>query len=126
MVNSNVKSFWFLAMCVLSLCHDLKMVAAENCDEDMRGLEIECLFYMNNSDPKLVDPNQRCCNIIKGVNVPCCCSSILQRKLVFPPGHVVADILDWTKVMHCFNYCGRPFPAGYKCGNFVVPSRPAL
>ncbi|KAK7323410.1 hypothetical protein VNO77_26882 [Canavalia gladiata] len=131
MVGSDVKTYWLLAIlgiCVLSLCHDQKlapMVAAENCDTDMRGLEIECMAFMNKGIPnKPEDPNDRCCKIIKQVNVPCCCNN-LNRKIGFPPGyHTIGDLLNWNKVLHCFNYCGRPFHAGYKCGPFTVPPGP--
>ncbi|RDX79414.1 hypothetical protein CR513_40170, partial [Mucuna pruriens] len=84
MVNSDVKSLWLLAvlgMSVLSLSHDPKMVAAEDCDVHLRGLEIECMYYMNKGNPStLLNPNDRCCKVIKRANVPCVCRN-LSRKL---------------------------------------------
>ncbi|KAK7323445.1 hypothetical protein VNO77_26918 [Canavalia gladiata] len=130
MVSSVVKSFWvlaFLAMCVLSLCHDQNPVpkmAAEDCEVDLRGFEIECMYYMHKGMPyMLLNPNDRCCKVIKEANIPCCCNN-LSRKLVYPPGYTIEDMLDWGKVLHCFNNCGRPLPAEYKCGTFTVPPGP--
>ncbi|XP_027339565.1 uncharacterized protein LOC113853245 [Abrus precatorius] len=117
----------FLSICLLSLCHDQKLlptVAGEDCDVDLRGFEIECMYYMNKGEPStLINPNDRCCKVIKNANIPCCCRN-LGRKLVYPPGYTIADLLNWKKVLHCMNYCGRPLTPASKCGNFIVPRGP--
>lgn len=68
MANFDVKSIWLLsvfAICVLSLCLYHKMVAAEeDCEEEFRGLNIECYYYMHSGDPTLIFPNDRCCKAI--------------------------------------------------------------
>ncbi|KAL5150225.1 hypothetical protein HKD37_13G036900 [Glycine soja] len=129
MTNFNVKSIWWLpilAICVLSLCHDHKMVVAEDCEEELRGLNIECMYYMNKDDPSLLNPNGRCCKAITDAypKLGCVCKN-LSRKVVFPPyAGTYADLISWRRVMHCFSYCWRPLPADYKCNRFTVPNPP--
>ncbi|KAI9115211.1 hypothetical protein K1719_013530 [Acacia pycnantha] len=95
----------------------------EDCERDLLGLQIECLYYMHKGEPPMQDPNDRCCNEIKKANVPCVCTK-LSRHTVFPPNGTVEDLLDWNKVLHCFNFCGRPLKPGFKCGHFTVPPGP--
>ncbi|KAI4333041.1 hypothetical protein L6164_017896 [Bauhinia variegata] len=116
---------WFLGILAISgimqLWHDEQklVVVAENCQEDIWGFNIECMYYFAKSEP-LRDPNDRCCKVIQSANIPCCCRH-LSDKLLFPPGKTYADMIDWPKVLHCMNYCGRPLPSGFKCGNFTGP-----
>ncbi|KAL5137204.1 hypothetical protein HKD37_10G027606 [Glycine soja] len=129
MANFDVKSIWLLsvfAICVLSLCLYHKMVAAEeDCEEEFRGLNIECYYYMHSGDPTLIFPNDRCCKAITHAypKLQCVCN-ILYRKVLYPPGAIIADIINWNKVMYCFSSCWRPLPAGYKCNRFTVPTPP--
>ncbi|XP_020990980.1 uncharacterized protein LOC107473192 isoform X2 [Arachis duranensis] len=89
--------------------------AAEDCETDLRGLEIECLYYMHKGEPStLMNPNKRCCDVIQQANLPCCCAN-LNRKLY---------LLDWRKVLHVLNFCGKPLAVGTKCGSFTVPPGP--
>lgn len=82
--STNLKSIWLLgtfAICVLSLFHHDHKVAAEDCEVDMRGLEIECMYYMNNGEPStMLNPNDRCCKVLTGLNLPCVCGN-LHRKI---------------------------------------------
>ncbi|RYR79675.1 hypothetical protein Ahy_A01g004493 [Arachis hypogaea] len=92
--------------------------AAEDCETDLRGLEIECLYYMHKGEPStLMNPNKRCCDVIQQANLPCCCAN-LNRKLSYPPGFTIEDLLDWGKVLHTLNFCGKPLAVGTKCGMF--------
>ncbi|ESW21169.1 hypothetical protein PHAVU_005G047700 [Phaseolus vulgaris] len=126
MRNSDTKSFWLLVVLVMNVVsvfqHGHKMVAAEDCEEELRGFDIECMYYMNKGDPRILNPNHRCCKVITHAfpKLSCCCNN-LSRKVVFPPGASVADTLSWTRVLHCFSYCDRPLPVGYKCWRFTVP-----
>ena len=48
----------------------------EDCEQDLLGLEIECLIFMHTGDDPIQDPNDRCCNEIKKANVPCVCTKL--------------------------------------------------
>ncbi|MED6219907.1 hypothetical protein PIB30_040187 [Stylosanthes scabra] len=88
--------------------------ASEDCETDLRGLEIECMYYMHKGEPPtLMNPNQRCCDVIQHANLPCCC--------IYPPGYTIEDMLDWGKVLNCLNFCGKPLDVGTNCGSFTVP-----
>nr|XP_012574900.1 uncharacterized protein LOC101512697 [Cicer arietinum] len=120
MLGSNFKSIWLLAMLAMSLCH-YQYVNAEDCENDIQGLNIECMVYMQKIGGQ-INPSDRCCDVIKTANVPCVCKNGLSRKLTFSPyPGTYADLINWKKVMYCFNYCGRPLPRGLKCDRFTVP-----
>ncbi|KAL1370038.1 hypothetical protein AAHE18_01G030800 [Arachis hypogaea] len=98
--------------------------AAEDCEIDLRGLQIECLIYMHIGEPStIINPNKRCCDVIQQANLPCCCAN-LNRKISYPPGSTIEDLLDWRKVLHVLNFCGKPLAVGTKCGSFTVPPGP--
>ncbi|XP_028789889.1 uncharacterized protein LOC114745883 [Neltuma alba] len=92
----------------------------EECQSDLIGLEIECLYYMHKGVPAMQNPNGRCCRAIHEANILCVCSKLTQ-KIIIPPGYTIEDMLDWYKVLNCLNFCGRPLPPGFKCGHFTVP-----
>lgn len=70
------KSMWFLASLAMFV-----LVAAEECEVDFRGLEVECMIFMHSGNPSaIIDPNNRCCNVIKNADLQCCCRN-LDRKL---------------------------------------------
>ncbi|CAL5201536.1 unnamed protein product [Lathyrus oleraceus] len=122
MLGSNMKSIWLLVILVItSLCH-YKNVKGEDCERDILGMNIECMYYMNIGLPEEpIPPNDRCCNVLKTANVPCVCKNGLSRKLPFYPNKTYADAISWKKVMYCFDKCGRPLPHGFHCDRFTVP-----
>ncbi|XP_028789888.1 uncharacterized protein LOC114753231 [Neltuma alba] len=131
MDGSNMKMMKNLKMKLVVLCVVVGVMGiimagvaeGEDCERDLRGLQIECLVFMHKGNAPIQDPNDRCCNEIKLANVPCVCSK-LSRHLVIPPNETIEDLLDWPKVLHCFNFCGKPLAPGFKCGNFTVPPGP--
>jgi len=80
MLSSNFKSIWLLAILALSLCHYQK-VSGEDCEHDINGMNIECMIYMNKGLSSPINPNDRCCNVIRRGNVPCVCKNGLSRKI---------------------------------------------
>lgn len=105
-LGSNLKSIWLLVtiamISVLCLCHH-KVVAAEDCQVDMRGIQIECMYYMNKGDPSLKDPNDRCCNVIGGLNLPCICRNLYQKLcMLLLPQHPLFIIFIFLIVLICY------------------------
>lgn len=66
-------------MLAMSLCH-YQYVNAEDCENDIQGLNIECMVYMQKIGGQ-INPSDRCCDVIKTANVPCVCKNGLSRKL---------------------------------------------
>lgn len=76
-----MKSIWLLTILVIiSLCY-YKNVNGEDCENDILGMNIECLIYMNKGLQEPISPNDRCCDKIKTANFPCVCKNGLSRKL---------------------------------------------
>ncbi|XP_017424759.1 uncharacterized protein LOC108333813 [Vigna angularis] len=122
MRNSEMKWLCLLVILVISVLDEKKLVLAEECEVEIRGMTIECLYYMNKGDQRLLAPNDRCKKAITDAfpKLQCWCNS-LSRKVAFPPGASMGDILSWKRILHCFSYTRLPLPAGYKCWNFIVP-----
>jgi hypothetical protein len=80
MLGFNVKSIWLLAILAMSLCH-YQNVSGEDCENDIMAFNIECMIFMNKDLPKPINPNDRCCNVIRRANVPCVCKNGLSKKL---------------------------------------------
>jgi len=85
MRNSDTKSFWLLVVLVMNVVsvfqHGHKMVAAEDCEEELRGFDIECMYYMNKGDPRILNPNHRCCKVITHAfpKLSCCCNNLSRK-----------------------------------------------
>ncbi|WJX30849.1 hypothetical protein P8452_19342 [Trifolium repens] len=122
MLGFNLKSIWLLAILAMSLCN-YQNVSGEDCENDIMAFNIECMIFMNKDLPKPINPNDRCCNVIRRANVPCVCKNGLSKKLPYING-TYADIIGWNNVLYCFNYCHRPLTPGFKCDRFTVPGHP--
>jgi len=88
MRNSDMKSLWLLVVLVMSVLvleHGHKMVGAEDCEEEIRGFTIECMYYMSNDSQSLVNPNARCCKVITDAypTLSCWCNSLSRKVGMF-------------------------------------------
>jgi len=85
MRNSDMKSFSLLVVLVINVLsvfqHGQKMVVAEECEVEIRGFQIECMYYMNKGDPRILNPNDRCCKVITDAypKLSCWCNSLSRK-----------------------------------------------
>lgn len=80
MRNSEMK--W---LCVLFVMVVISVVSAEECEVEIRGMTIECTYYMNKSDQRLLTPNDRCKKAIRDVfpKLQCWCNSLSRKVGMF-------------------------------------------
>ena len=75
--NGKMKCNMKFFLCVVGVIGIiLANYVSADCEQDLRGLEIECLYYMHKGVPPMQNPNDRCCNLIKVADVPCVCSKL--------------------------------------------------
>ncbi|XP_011080624.1 uncharacterized protein LOC105163831 [Sesamum indicum] len=86
-------------------------VVSAQCEGDLQGLIEQCARYVQKSGPQET-PSQKCCNVVKTVNVPCMCE-------IIPPE--VERIVSMEKAVFVVASCGKPLPHGTKCGDYTVP-----
>ncbi|KAJ7982287.1 Bifunctional inhibitor/lipid-transfer protein/seed storage 2S albumin superfamily protein [Quillaja saponaria] len=103
---------------ILLSCQEKIMVSGENCDLDSQDMMMYCMPYMQHAGPQR-DPDQRCCDTIKRVNMPCVCRDLDKPQPPFPGKR--RDMVNWDKALYVTKFCGRPFPPGYNCGGFIAP-----
>jgi len=83
-----MKSLWLLVILVinvLSVLNEKKLVSAEECEVEIRGMTIECTYYMNKTNQRLVNPNDRCIKAINDVypKLSCWCNSLSRKVGMF-------------------------------------------
>ncbi|KAL9169419.1 hypothetical protein ABFS82_04G078000 [Erythranthe guttata] len=87
------------------------LVSAQ-CQGDFQGLIQNCAQYVRIPGPK-VNPSQECCNVIRGVDIPCICQHLTQKAESF---------VSLEKAAFVTAFCGKPLAPGTKCGSYTVPS----
>ncbi|WJX30853.1 hypothetical protein P8452_19346 [Trifolium repens] len=96
MLGFNVKSIWLMAILAMSLCH-YQNVSGEDCENDIMAFNIECMIFMNKDLPKPINPNDRCCNVIRRANVPC---DSLFQVILLAPTKILSFSLLYLSISH--------------------------
>lgn len=81
-LNMRIKLYFKVLLCVMVVIATIiaGVAKGEDCQSDLLGLEIECLYYMHKGVPSIMqNPNHRCCRAIKKSNIPCVCTKLTHK-----------------------------------------------
>ncbi|CAL4996178.1 unnamed protein product [Urochloa decumbens] len=81
-------------------CYDDKLLVMDKCEKNLkiRG--------------DYIRPGHECCNAVRGSDIVCVCGKISLEE---------EAKISIAKVIYVARDCGKPIPAGNKCGGFIVP-----
>ncbi|TKY57342.1 pectinesterase 55 [Spatholobus suberectus] len=81
--------------------------AQTECGGDFSSIITTCNAFFQKQGPE-IPPSQRCCEVLKNVDVPCLC------KYITPP---IEAQISVEKAIYVARTCGCSVPAGIKCGS---------
>ncbi|CAN1266382.1 hypothetical protein LINPERPRIM_LOCUS12538 [Linum perenne] len=108
----NNKSTLLTAAILLLIATEWTLADSAQCGVNVSDVVAKCKDYVKKGAGRKA-PSKECCGVVKGADVKCACKSLLTPD--------IQAIINMDNVVYVGRSCGLSFPAGMKCGPYVVP-----